>query len=453
VPVAPPPLALVPPVVAAVPAPRYDWGEAPAVPVVQGRTQELATLTRWVCEERCRLVLVLGEGGIGKTTLAARLAHDLVAEFAVVHWRSLRHAPPVEEWLAGAIAALSAGHAVLPEGLDARLGLLLELLRTQRGLLVLDNLETVLEPGVPDVRYRAGYEGYGEVLRRLGESAHQGCLLVTSREQPLREDYASVRALRLQGLGVDEARELLGQDDLAGERAAWEVLVARYAGNPLALRVVGKTVGAVCGGSIAAFLVQAVAVFGDIRHLLVEQVTRLSGHERAVLSWLAAEPEPVGFVELVSDLGPVLGRVAVVEAVEALARRSLLMAGGGAFTLQPVLLEYASSWLGERGGAAGQGGAVAGGGQRRPVAQPGAPGHAAATRRLPRGDRSFIRGRGRGTAAMPRYRNSNTKGGWTDGQLHTTTRMSELLAEPQLRAPYRNSPAPAQPGGGARPAP
>jgi hypothetical protein len=371
---------------AAVTAPRHDWGEAPDVPVLQGRSQELATLARWVCEERCRLVLVLGEGGIGKTTVAARLSHDLVSEFALIYWRSLRHAPPVEEWLAGAISALSASQALLPEGVEARLGLLLELLRAHRVLLVLDNLETVLEPGAPGVRYQAGYEGYGEVLRRLGESAHQGCLLVTSREQPLREDHTAVRTLRLRGLGVNEARVLLGNRALQGDDAAWAALVARYAGNPLALRVVGKTVGAVFGGSIAGFLAQDVAVFGDIRQLLDEQVARLSLQEQAVVRWLAEQREPVGFVGLMSDLGPVVGRAAVVEAVESLARRSLIQPGErGAFTLQPLVLDYATTLLVERTGAANQLGLTEDVGQGVDAARPGLSSRAAVGGRTARG--------------------------------------------------------------------
>ena len=62
---------------------------------------------------------------------------------------------------------------MLPPGLPARLALLLEVLRERRCLLVLDNLETVLEPGAAEGRYRAGYEGYGEVLRQVAESEHQ----------------------------------------------------------------------------------------------------------------------------------------------------------------------------------------------------------------------------------------------------------------------------------------
>jgi hypothetical protein len=178
---------------------------------------------------------------------------------------------------------------------------------------------------------------------------------------------------------VGEGRALLGHWDLAGDDAAWQALVTRYAGNPLALRVVGKTAATVFNGDIAAFLAQDVAVFGDIRRLLDEQIARLSAPERAVLRWLAKTREPVEFAALVTDLGPVVGRAAVVEAVEALARRSLLEPGGrGTLTLQPVVLEYATTQLVERGSAAGQVGAAAGVGQGRRAAQPGASGRTAA---------------------------------------------------------------------------
>lgn len=53
-----------------------------------------------------------------------------------------------------------------------------------------------------------------------------------------------------------------------------------------------------------------------------------------------------GDADLVADLGPGVGRGAVVEAVQALQRRSLLKeGGGGTFTLQPVVLEHATERL------------------------------------------------------------------------------------------------------------
>src|SRR5262249_24141422 len=160
---------------------------------------------------------------------AARLAREAAPGFAVVYWRSLRNAPPVEEWLAGAIAALSAQRALPPDGYTARLDLLLQLLQAQHGLIVLDNLETILEPGAREARYRDGYAGYGEMLRCVGERVHQSCVLLTGREAPpelalLARERGPVRTLRLGGLGREAARALLQDRGLVGEEAAWETL-------------------------------------------------------------------------------------------------------------------------------------------------------------------------------------------------------------------------------------
>ena len=86
---------------------RQDWGEAPDVLGFVGRTEELITVRDWVLQQRCRLLVARGGGGIGKTTLAARLAQDVAPTFERVYWRSLRDAPPTSEWLGGAIGFLS----------------------------------------------------------------------------------------------------------------------------------------------------------------------------------------------------------------------------------------------------------------------------------------------------------------------------------------------------------
>ncbi len=129
-----------------------DWGEAPDTMGFVGRHDELSLLQRWLLEERCRLVALLGMGGIGKTSVAARLAQDVAPNFARVYWRSLRDAPPVTEWLAGAIGFLSDQQLVPPSAESERIAALLQLLRERRCLLVLDNSETLFEPGQTEVR-------------------------------------------------------------------------------------------------------------------------------------------------------------------------------------------------------------------------------------------------------------------------------------------------------------
>lgn len=326
---------------------RQDWGEAPDVGPLYGRAAELGVLTRWIEADACRVVAVLGTGGIGKTSLAVRLAQDLAPAFDRLVWRSLRNALPFSEWLAETATVLAHQPAALPDGEDARLLRLLQLLRERRCLLVLDDLETVLEPGTSSARYREGCEGYGALLRLVAETAHGSCLLLTSREEPvelapLEGGYGAVRALRLGPLDEAAGRAVLADRALVGVASAWAELVERYGGNPLALRIVGETIREVFGGDIGAFLTHGQAVFGGVRRLLDEQLARLSPPERDVLVRLALGREPLTFDELVADLGAPAQRGEVLEAVEALQRRSLLERGDrrATFTPQPLVLEH-----------------------------------------------------------------------------------------------------------------
>ena len=128
---------------------RVDWGDTLALTAFYGREQELATLEQWVVQERCRVVSVLGLGGIGKSALAVRLMQRVAPHFEVLLWRSLRDAPTFEVWLSDCLQVLAPQPlSNVPTSLEAGLALLLEYLRQERALLVLDNLETLLEEGI-----------------------------------------------------------------------------------------------------------------------------------------------------------------------------------------------------------------------------------------------------------------------------------------------------------------
>ncbi len=336
-----------------VPQPRVDWSDALAVPSFYGRAGEVAMLTQWVVEEHCRVVSVLGLGGIGKSALAVHLMHQVAPHFEVVIWRSLRDAPACEALLDECLQVLAPQSlGLVPTSLERRLGLLLEHLRTQRAFVVLDNLETLLEEGVDTGRMRAGYEDYGQLLRRVAETEHQSCLLLTSREKAgelrsLERSRAPVRTLRLARLDADSCKQLLAEKEVMGSAAEQTRLIEAYAGNPLALNIVAQTIVDLFAGQIAPFLEQGEVIFGGIRDLLAQQFTRLSPIEQTVLLWLAIVREPVSMEQLLALLVTPLSRAKVLEAIEALHHRSLIERGQrpGSFTLQSVVLEYATARL------------------------------------------------------------------------------------------------------------
>ncbi|MBA3871231.1 MAG: helix-turn-helix domain-containing protein, partial [Anaerolineae bacterium] len=330
---------------------RVDWGDALSVPTFYGREWELNLLTGWVVEEHCRMISVLGMGGIGKSALVVTLMRQLTEQFEVIVWHSLRDAPTLETLLekcVNVIAAEATSH--MPDSLEEQLELLLEYLRKQRTLLVLDNLETLLEEGEGSGRMRAGYEGYGRLLQRLAESDHQSCILLTSREKPeglsAQEGSRSpVRVLRLAQLDVGACEQLLAEKNISGSASEQGRLIEAYTGNPLAIKIVMQTIVDLFDGEIGLFLEQGEVIYGDVRELLNQHFMRLSSLEQSVLLWLAILREPAALDELLRVLVTPVPKARILEAIESLFRRSLIERGQrrGSFTLQSVVLEYVTS--------------------------------------------------------------------------------------------------------------
>ncbi|MBX3015824.1 MAG: AAA family ATPase [Caldilineaceae bacterium] len=340
---------------------RVDWGLAQDVPVLYGRTDELATLTHWGVGEQCRVMSIIGLGGIGKTSLAVTFGRQHLAHFSVIIFRSLGEAPPLLDLLDQLIHGLSTGQSVAPTPLGEKLALLITLLRQQRALLILDNLETLLQAGATHAAYLPGYEGYGTLFKTIGETAHQSCLLLTSRERPhelaaLEGPRNPVRSLRLTGLTAAACQALLADQDLVGTAGEAAALAQRYGGNPLALKLVAEPIRALFSGNVAAFLTEGDLFFNGVGQLLAQQISRATPVEQQLLAWLAIGREPITLEQLMAALAEsapreatprTLTRATVLTALHALWQRNLIELGQThlTFTLQRVVLEYLTEHL------------------------------------------------------------------------------------------------------------
>ncbi|MBW7886598.1 MAG: AAA family ATPase, partial [Caldilineaceae bacterium] len=156
----------------------------PAAPFI-GREAEMAQIAERLSDPDCRLLTLVGPGGVGKTRLALQVAagHRAVFQDGVAY-ASLAALANADE-LAPAIA--DALGVALTSGADMH-ELLFRLLRSKQLLLVLDNFEHLVEEV--------------DLLVNLLRTAPQVKLLVTSRQ---RLDLLEEWVYELQGFAVPES--------------------------------------------------------------------------------------------------------------------------------------------------------------------------------------------------------------------------------------------------------
>ncbi len=331
-----------------------DWGEAPDVSDFFGREEETSQLENWIINDRCKLIAILGMGGIGKTTLVVAIADQVAEHFDCLIWRSLHNAPPIEEFVSSILLFLLPDRLTAVERLDQKLLLLGTFLKQNRCLLILDNLESILSENDKD-SFKPGYEGYVDLVRCFAETRHQGCLIFTSREQPLPLSRYSGRSLLLSGVTKEDGKRICDRvTTLNATEQEWNQIISHYGGNPLALKIVAAGIRDLLGEDIQQFLEllsQGILGFRDIEDLLSRQFERISNLEREVMYAVAIAREPITFQELQAELPSLTSKKHLLNTIESLSRRSLLeiiayqKTAINRYTLQPVVMEYVTNHL------------------------------------------------------------------------------------------------------------
>ncbi len=326
-----------------------NWGEkAPRSKQLYGRNKELASIQQWIVDDRCRLLTLIGQGGVGKTTLAMTTVDAVKEQFEYIFCRYLKFDNAyLKIILQDCIHFLSnQTQGVVTEDEEQQISLLLTYLQQHRCLLIFDNLESIMGEGNDVGSYRKDFEKYNALFERLGEAEHQSCILLTSREQPhalasLEEEIPSVRSYRLTGLDIPDGRDFLNDKRLRGEATTRDALVKHFAGNPLALKLVSSHIEKDFEGDISRFLNNAEShVVTDLHTVLEQQFNRLSQEEKDILYWLAIEREPASLETLRENVLPVSQKEKVRNSLRLLQQRSLIDKNESVFALQNVILEY-----------------------------------------------------------------------------------------------------------------
>lgn len=318
-----------------------DWNEAPNIENFYGRNQELEELEQWITDG-CKLVTIVGIGGIGKTSLALALADRLQAKFDCLIWKSLLNSPSLLTLLDNILGTLD---RTVIQDIDRGIKQLIQLLQQRRCLLILDGLEAVLSNQENAIVYNS-------FIQQLNQTRHQSCIIITSREKLNLIDInpKTLRCLTLQGLSTIDTIALFQAQGFTGKELGLSALIKLYRGNPLAIKLVIPLIQSLFAGNIAAFLNQNALVIGDrLNHILQQQFEQLSDLERDIIYWLVIWQEPISFCRLQSHFLISVNPAMILAGIAGLEKRSLIEKWVNeneySFTLQPLVMKFVTDKL------------------------------------------------------------------------------------------------------------
>jgi predicted ATPase/DNA-binding SARP family transcriptional activator len=269
---------------------RFDHLPPEITPLI-GRETELAELTHRLSNANCHLITLAGFGGMGKTRLALRLAHQHVAR--MLHGVVMVDLTPITTTEGFFSALADALRLKLSPDFSPRRQLL-DMLREQELLLILDNYEQLV--GNAD-----------NFLSELLHTAPDLKVLVTSRQRlNLHSEWVLVLdGLPLQGdssaltLFWDTARRVRGDALLTGQSASTVRRICQIVGGmPLAIELVAAWTRLLTCEELAEEIANNLTVLettqGDVepRHRSLQAVfdhswQLLSGRDRQVLLGLS----------------------------------------------------------------------------------------------------------------------------------------------------------------------